>query len=96
MFDYPDNKFFFAMTAGPVRFIFLDCGEDKSDDHREYSALNDFTGYREKQKQWLQQEVKSAAFLEAKYRILIHHIQKQEPVHLSLMTEAELKKTRKM
>jgi 3',5'-cyclic AMP phosphodiesterase CpdA len=74
MFDFPDNEYFFAMTAGPVRFIFLDCGEDKSDDHREYSALNDFTGYRKKQKLWLKQEVKSAAFLEAKYRILIHHI----------------------
>jgi Icc-related predicted phosphoesterase len=74
MFDYPDNEFFFAMTAGPIRFIFLDCGEDKEDDHEEYSGLNDFTGYREKQKEWLKKETKSAAFLNAKYRILIHHI----------------------
>jgi len=74
MFDYPDDEFFFAMTAGPVRFLFLDCGEDKSDDHSEYSGLNDFSGYRERQKAWLETEVKSDAFKNAKYRILIHHI----------------------
>lgn len=74
LFDFPDNEYFFAVTAGPIRFIFLDCGEDKSDDHREYSGLNDFTGYREKQKEWLKKEVLSEAFLRAKHRILIHHI----------------------
>ncbi len=74
VFDFPDNEFFFAMTAGPIRFIFLDCGEDKTDDHSEYSGLNDFTGYRERQKEWLKKEVQSAAFRKAKYRILIHHI----------------------
>lgn len=72
--DFPDNSYFFAMTVGPVRFIFLDCGEDKPDDHWAYSGLNDFTGYRKEQKEWLKQEVKSAAFIKAKYRVLIHHI----------------------
>lgn len=73
-FDFPDNNYFFAMTAGPVRLIFLDCGEDKPDHYSVYSGLNDFTGYREEQQEWLKKEVKSPAFLNAKYRILIHHI----------------------
>jgi predicted phosphodiesterase len=74
LFDFPDDEYFFAMTAGPVRLIFLDCGEDKSDDHKEYSGLNDFSGYRKRQKEWLKTEVKSDAFKQAKHRILIHHI----------------------
>jgi len=74
MFDYPDNEFFFAITAGPVRFIFLDCGSNNPDDHREDSALKDFIAYRDKQKEWLKQETKSAAFLKAKHRVLVHHI----------------------
>ncbi len=74
IFDFPDNEYFFALTAGPVRFIFLDCGEDKSDDHWAYSGLNDFSFYRKRQQEWLKEEVKSDDFLNAKYRILIHHI----------------------
>ncbi|MBT4482748.1 MAG: hypothetical protein HOC71_03615 [Candidatus Latescibacteria bacterium] len=73
-FDFPGDEFYFAITAGPVRFIFLDCGEDKTDDHKEYSGLTDFTGYRERQQKWLKAEVKSNAFRDAKYRILVHHI----------------------
>ena len=74
MFDYPDNEFFFARTAGPVRFIFLDCARDKPENHGEDPSLNDFTDYREKQKKWLKEEIKSADFLKSKYRILVHHI----------------------
>jgi hypothetical protein len=73
-FDYPDDEFFFAMTAGPARFVFLDCGEDKTDDHAEYSGLTDFSGYRERQKEWLSEEIKSDAFVNAEFRILVHHI----------------------
>lgn len=74
IFDYPEGEFFFAMTAGPARFIFLDAGEDKTDKHPAYSGLNDFVGYREKQREWLKNEIGTGAFQEAKYRILIHHM----------------------
>jgi len=74
MFDFPGNEYYFAMTAGPVRFIFLDCGEDKPDSHWAYSGLNDFTGYREAQKEWLKKEIKTEEFQKAKYRVLVHHI----------------------
>ena len=74
LFDFPAGEFYFALTLGPVRFIMLDCGEDKADDHIEYSGLNDFTGYRQAQAAWLRQELKSEAFMQAKYHVLVHHI----------------------
>jgi hypothetical protein len=52
----------------------LDCGEDKTDDHREYSGLNDFTQLRQEQVGFLQQELASKTFKKANKRILIHHI----------------------
>ncbi len=76
-FDFPGDEFYFAMTAGPVRFIFLDCGEDKPDDHVEYSGLTDFTEYRKRQQKWLQKEISSDEFKNAAYRVLVHHI----PLH---------------
>jgi|GEM_PF-71681 len=38
----PNGKFYYAFTYGPVRFIVLDCGEDKPDTDVEYSGLIDF------------------------------------------------------
>ena len=52
----------------------LDCGEDKTDDHKEYSGLNDFTQLRHEQVGFLKQELASKAFKKADKRILIHHI----------------------
>jgi len=72
--DFPENQFFFAMSAGPVRFIVLDCGEDKPDDSKEYSGLTDFTGFRAQQAAWLQREVESEGFQQAVFRVLVHHI----------------------
>jgi predicted phosphodiesterase len=73
-FDYPGGQSYFALTLGPVRFVVLDCGEDKSDDHKEYSGLNDFSGFRQTQAEWLRGELNSAAFKQAKYHVLVHHI----------------------
>ena len=73
-FDYPEGEFYFAQTIGPVRVIALDCGEDKDDSSSEYSGLNDFSGYRRDQAEWLKREIASEAFQQATYRVLIHHI----------------------
>ena len=35
-----------AFSAGDTRFVLLDCGEDKPDDHEVCYGLNDFTQYR--------------------------------------------------
>ena len=73
-FDYVGGKTYGAFNWGDTRIVMLDCGEDKTDDHREYSGLNDFTQLRNEQVAFLQQELSSKAFKKADKRILIHHI----------------------
>ena len=73
-FDYIGGKTYGAFNWGDTRIVMLDCGEDKTDDHREYSGLNDFTQLRQEQVGFLQQELASKTFKKADKRILIHHI----------------------
>ena len=73
-FDYIGGKTYGAFNWGDTRIVMLDCGEDKTDDHREYSGLNDFTQLRHEQMGFLEQELNSKAFKKADKRILIHHI----------------------
>jgi endonuclease/exonuclease/phosphatase family metal-dependent hydrolase/Icc-related predicted phosphoesterase len=63
-----------AFSLGDTRFVLLDCGEDKPDDHPVYYGMNDFTQHRIDQADFLKEELKSVAFRKAKRRILIHHI----------------------
>ena len=73
-FDYVGGKTYGAFNWGDTRIVMLDCGEDKTDDHKEYSGLNDFTQLRQEQVEFLQEELASKAFKKADKRILIHHI----------------------
>ena len=73
-FDYVGGKTYGAFNWGDTRIVMLDCGEDKTDDHKEYSGLNDFTQLRYEQVGFLQEELASKAFKKADKRILIHHI----------------------
>lgn len=73
-FAYPTDKFYYAFTRGPVRFVILDSGEDKADDNWEYSGLADFDRYREVQQKWLEQEIESEAFKKASFRVVLIHI----------------------
>jgi len=63
-----------AFSLGDTRFVLLDCGEDKPDDHWVYYDMNNFTQHRINQTKFLQEELKSDTFAKAKKRILIHHI----------------------
>lgn len=63
-----------AFSLGDTRFVLLDCGEDKADDHPEYFAMNDFTQHRIDQAGFLKEELKSKAFKKANKKVLIHHI----------------------
>lgn len=72
--DYVGGKTYGAFNWGDTRIVMLDCGEDKTDDHKEYSGLNDFTQLRNEQVDFLQKELKSKEFKKADKRILIHHI----------------------
>ena len=63
-----------AFSFGDTRFVLLDCGEDKPDDHWVYYGLNDFTQFRKDQAEFLKKEIASQAFQSATKRVLIHHI----------------------
>jgi 3',5'-cyclic AMP phosphodiesterase CpdA len=71
---WPGGRPYFAFTAGPVRWVVLDCGEDKPDKHPVYAGLVDFEGFRREETAWLKAELASAAFREARWRVLVHHI----------------------
>jgi hypothetical protein len=75
--DYPQDRYYYSFDQGPVHFIILDCGEDKSDDDPAYYGLADYDRYRATQLEWLKEEVKSEAFRNATYRIYLIHM----PVH---------------
>lgn len=63
-----------AFTLGYTRFVILDCGEDKPDDHWVYYDMNDFTNHRIEQGKFLKNEINSQQFKSANRHILIHHI----------------------
>ena len=63
-----------AFSIGDTRFVALDCGEDKPDDHWVYYGLNDFTLFRKDQAEFLKKEIASKAFKSAAKRVLLHHI----------------------
>jgi len=70
----PNGNYYYSFDHGPVHFIILDGGEDKEDNHVEYSGLVDFDAYRDRQTEWLRNEINSQAFQTAKFRIVIVHM----------------------
>ncbi|MDE6826865.1 MAG: metallophosphoesterase, partial [Paramuribaculum sp.] len=73
LFDYVGGLPYSAFSWGDTRFVVLDCGEDKPDNTSVYYGLNDFTGLRQQQVKFLNEELKSKEFKKAKKRVLIHH-----------------------
>ncbi|MDY9919028.1 MAG: metallophosphoesterase [Proteiniphilum sp.] len=63
-----------AFSLGDTRFVLLDCGEDKPDDHWVYYDMNDYTQHRIDQAEFLKEELQSTAFKDARKRVLVHHI----------------------
>lgn len=74
LFDRPGGHTYGAFTLADIRFICLDCGEDKPDSTWVYYGLNDFNDLRNEQVDFLRKELKSKDFHQAKRRIMIHHI----------------------
>ncbi len=74
LLDPPGGNTYGTFSWGDTRFVMLDCGEDKPDDHWAYSGLNDFTEFRLLQIDFLKQEQGSKAFRKAERRILLNHI----------------------
>ena len=75
-FSGEDNtgKFYYAFTQGKVRFIVLDAGEDKEDDHSVYAGLVNFDSYRIEQANWLKDvETESDEFKNSLWQIALIH-----------------------
>ena len=66
-----EGRYYGSFDHGPVHFLVMDGGEDKNDDHREYSGLAAFDPYREEQTVWLRSEIKTDAFRNARFRVVI-------------------------
>lgn len=73
-YAYPDDKYYYAFTRGPVRFVILDSGEDKTDDSVEYGGLSAFDRYRQTEAKWLEKEIESDEFKKAAFRVVLIHI----------------------
>jgi acid phosphatase type 7 len=72
--DLPQNRYYYSFDQGPVHFVMLDCGEDKPDDNRYYYGLADYDQYRLQELDWLKEEVKTPAYRNAPFRIIIIHM----------------------
>lgn len=68
------GKSYSSFSMGDTRFVLLDCGEDKPNNHWVYYDMNDFTQHRLDQAEFLKTELKSKAFKKATKRVLIHHV----------------------
>ena len=73
-FDSPDGGYYHAFTWGPVHFLVVDTGEDKLDESNEYFGLANFKPYLEKEAAWVAEQVKSDAFRQAAFRVVLCHI----------------------
>lgn len=70
---FPTNtgEYYFTFDFGGLSVLALDSGEDKEDDHREYSGLVDFSSYREQELKWIN-SLKKDDF-DGKYKIVLCH-----------------------
>lgn len=75
-FPHRTGEFYFTFSFGELSAIVLDPGEDKEDDHPEYSGLVDFSGYREQEYNWIC-SLKSED-LAGRYKIVFSHMPKLE------------------
>ncbi|HPA04079.1 MAG TPA: metallophosphoesterase [Candidatus Hydrogenedentes bacterium] len=73
-FDTPGGGYYYAFTRGPVHFLVLDGGEDKLDESNEYFGLVNFKPYLEQEAVWVADQVKSDAFRQAAFRVVLCHI----------------------
>lgn len=68
------GEFYYSFRQGPVAFIAIDGGEDKPDNHPEYSGTADFDSYRAEELAWLKAELEKPEFASAPVKICLCHI----------------------
>lgn len=73
-FPTESGRYYYSFTHGGVYFLLLDGGEDKDDAMPVYAGLVAFDDYVKEQTDWLEQELRSSAFREARFRLCLLHI----------------------
>jgi predicted phosphodiesterase len=73
-FCTPQGNQYYSFTWGPVHFIVLDTGEDKTDDTPVYGGIVDFDAYRQEQQLWLEEIMQTRAFKKARFKVVLMHI----------------------
>ncbi len=68
-----NGEIYGTQQIGNTFFVFLDTGEDKPNDHREYFGLVDFDAYRSRQAKWLAKVVETPEYKQAACRIVFSH-----------------------
>ncbi len=71
-FPTDTNELYFTFRYGPISAVVLDSGEDKADDHYEYSGLVDFESYRQQELDWLKGLERDASE-GVQYRLALSH-----------------------
>ena len=77
MLPNADGRLYYTVRLGPLRFVVLDCGEDKPDDNREYSGTAAFHTFRLEETAFLERFAReeAAAFADgARHRLVLSHI----------------------
>jgi Icc-related predicted phosphoesterase len=73
-FNTPDGKLYYLMRRGPVCFVILDSGAYLDDNVINENAEKEFNQYRDREGEWLAEALKSKAFMEATFKVVIIHI----------------------
>lgn len=73
-FPTRSGRYYYSFDHGGVHFLLLDAGEDKADANVEYSGLVAFDDYLQEQTRWLEEELRSDAFRNARFRVCLLHI----------------------
>ena len=92
----PNGHFYGTYQLGDTYIVLLDTGEDKPDNHRDYSGITAFEEYRAEQLEWLKKIMQTKEFKKAKRRIVLAHIPpiaRGESTRISAHTSDELYRT---
>ena len=73
-FPTETGELYYTFDFGSLSAIVLDPGEDKEDNHKEYSGLVDFASYREKEFRWINSL--NAEDFDGRYKIVFCHFPK--------------------
>ena len=89
-FPTDTGELYFTFQYGPISAVAIDVGEDKADDHIEYSGLVDFEAYRQQEYRWLRQLQPEQAE-GVQYRLALSHFPSLSD-HFGMDWSAELRR----